>query len=58
MIKIISISNAHAWDGVEVTQNVFISLCDVLQFSRFIHTIKYVMNGDTYTKAIGTVGRR
>jgi len=59
MYKIISISNAHEFDGVELTQRNFLDLCDILQFSRFIHTVKYEINGglQTYTRTIGSVGR-
>jgi len=57
MYKIISISNAHEFDGVELTQRNFMDLCDVLQFSKYVHTIKYEINCKQFTRTIGSVGR-
>lgn len=40
MIKIQSISNAHQWDGVELKEEDFKKLEEVLRFSKYTHTIK------------------
>ena len=52
MIKIISISNAHQWDNVEINSKDFIKLCEVLALSRFEHFIEYVKEGKTFKGAI------
>ena len=46
-VKIISITNAHAWDGTVMTRNTFHALIHALQFSGFTHTVKYVLENKT-----------
>ena len=41
LIKIISISNAHQWDGVTMTSEEFLKLKEVLQLSKFHHIINW-----------------
>lgn len=42
MIEIISIGNAHQWDGILVTRREFNLIADALAFSRFQHVIRYI----------------
>jgi len=48
MIKIISISNCHLWDGFEISLKDFGNLQILLKQSKFAHSIKYEVNGIVY----------
>ena len=41
MIKIISISNHHQWDGLVLTQEQFNNLVEALNASKFYYDIKW-----------------
>ena len=45
MIKIISISNHHQWDGVELSVKAFERLIDVLQMSKWAFVCDYEHDG-------------
>lgn len=45
MIKIISVSNAHEFDGAEVNQYCLDCIITALSCSRYCHTIKYLEDG-------------
>lgn len=42
MIRIIEISNAHQWDGVEVAEKIFEAIILSLTCSKFLHSIEYI----------------
>lgn len=42
MIKIISITNAHEFDGVQMEYEYLLDLIYLLAYSNFAHTIKYI----------------
>jgi len=44
MIRIISISNAHVWDNVEMPDKEFSNLIDLLMLSKYSHTVKFMRN--------------
>lgn len=48
MIKILKISNCHLWDDVEMSFSELEKLVDLLQWSKYCHTITYVSNGVEY----------
>lgn len=52
LIKVIEISNAHQWDGLELTKKEFNNLLDALWLSRFRHVVLYEENGETYKMII------
>ncbi len=49
MITIISISNAHEYDGRDVTEYQFKVIVEALEYSRYLHTIKYTRDGNEFT---------
>ena len=53
MIKIISISNCHIFDGVEMYLNEFNNLLSLLKYSKFVHTVEYEQDGIEFEKKIG-----
>lgn len=56
MIKIIRISNTgNAWNGVEMSVNDFNKLINVLDLSKYQHTITYEKNGYKKTVVLNEV---
>ena len=45
MIKIVQITNAHQWDGIEMTHEQLEALIELLKLSNFSHSITYISNG-------------
>ena len=41
-MKIISITNCHVFDGIEISKKAFDNIVEALRFSRFVHTIEYI----------------
>ena len=41
-MKIISITNCHIFDGIEISPKAFENIVEALRFSRYAHTIEYL----------------
>lgn len=42
LIRIVSISNCHLWDGKKMNEDDFASLIYILSLSGYAHTITYI----------------
>ena len=49
MYKIINIMNHHQWDGIELSQEKFWDLLNMLAISRYQFSMKYEYDGNSYT---------
>ncbi len=49
MITIISITNAHEYEGITITAKQFETLIEALLLSRYTHTVKYTRDGNEFT---------
>ena len=41
-MKIINVTNAHIFDGIEISEKAFNNIVEALRFSRYVHTIEYI----------------
>jgi len=49
-MKIISITNCHCFDGIEISPKAFNEITSALEYSRYVHTIEYIDdNGEKQT---------
>jgi len=53
MIKIASITNCHIWDGVEMSLHDFVTLLEMLKYSKFYHTVSYYEDEELKVNVIG-----
>ena len=52
MIDILSVTNAHLFDGIRVTEQTFATITEALRHTQYSHTIEYIKDGQRLTAIV------